>query len=205
MAERDRDDPGGEAEDWDDRERWDVRYREGDRTGAGRPSRIVEDALRWLPRSGFALDVACGAGRNAVALAERGLRVLAVDLSAEGLRLTLRRAGARSLPIQPVRADLGRFALRPGRFDVVVNTRFLLREAFPLIRDALAPGGLLLFETYHEDELDVLGGDIRRAFVLEAGELRRAFEDFEVLLHEEGVFEREEGERGLSRLVARKP
>lgn len=188
----------------DDRTRWDARYRDGDWTDERRPARIVEDARAWLPSEGLALDVACGAGRNALFLAERGLRVLGVDLSQEGLRLMERRARARSLPVQGVLADLARFSLRPGRFDVVVNTHFLLREALPLIRDALAPGGLLVFETYHVDELDVLGGDIRRAFALERGELRRAFPDLEVLLYEEGVFEREEGERGLARMVGRR-
>ena len=54
------------------------------------------------------------------------------------------------------------------------------------------------------DELEVLGGDIRREFALERGEVQAAFADLETLLYEEGVFERREGERGLSRLVARK-
>jgi len=185
-------------------EGWDARYRDGDRVDAPGPSAIVEDALEWLPREGRALDVACGAGRNALFLAQRGFDVLAVDLSLEGLRITGDRARRRGLPVQPVRADLERFAVRPGAFDVVVNTRFLLREAFPLIRSALAPGGLLLFETFHVDELEVLGGDIRRAFVLERGELRAAFDDLEILLYREGVFRRPEGERGLARMVARK-
>ncbi len=194
--------PGGDGE----RARtWNARYRDGDWVDEARPARLVEEVLPLLPREGRALDLACGAGRNALALAERGLRVLAVDLSWEGLLLTRQRGWERSLPIQPVLADLERFAVRPGRFDVVVNTHFLLRETFSLIRDALAPGGLVVFETYHVDEIDVVGGDIRRAYALEPGELRRAFDGFEVLRHEEGVFEREGGQRGLARLVARKP
>lgn len=185
------------------RTRWDDRYRDGDWSDVARPAAIVRDAGPWLPRSGWALDLACGAGRNAVALARRGLRVLAVDLSVEGLRRARERG--RGLAVHPVLADAGRFRVRPGSMQVAVNTRFLLRDAFPLLREALAPGGLLLFETFHADELDLLGGDIRRAFTLERGELLEAFGDWEVLLHEEGVFEREEGERGLGRLVARKP
>ncbi|HSR41911.1 MAG TPA: class I SAM-dependent methyltransferase, partial [Longimicrobiales bacterium] len=103
----------------DDRTRWDARYRDGDWVDEERPARIVEDAEPWLPREGLALDVACGAGRNALFLAGRGLRVLGVDLSREGLGLMERRGRARALPIQGVLADLSRFALRPGRFDVV--------------------------------------------------------------------------------------
>jgi tellurite methyltransferase len=183
---------------------WDERYAEGDWVDVREPSRILTDALPWLPHPGRALDLACGAGRNALFLAERGWRVMGVDLSLEGLRLLGERARARDLPILPVLADAGEFGIRPGAFDLVVNTFFLLRSAFPLIREALRPGGLLVLETFSVIELEELGGDIRRAFTLERGELLEAFGDFEVRLHEEGVFERDEGERGLARLVARK-
>ncbi|MFP3948392.1 MAG: class I SAM-dependent methyltransferase [Gemmatimonadota bacterium] len=189
----------------DERTRWDDRYRAGDWPDVGSPAAIVEDALPWLDGRGTALDLACGAGRNALFLARRGYRVVGADLSIEGLRLLRKRAETEGLRVQPVLVELPRLELRAGSFRAVVNTRFLLRESFDLIRRALAPGGLLLFETYHVDEIDLLGGDIRRAFALEPGELRRAFSDFEILLYEEGVFQRPEGERGLARLIARKP
>lgn len=187
----------------DDRARWEERYRAGDWADVDEPAEIVRDGLDWLKPPGTALDLACGAGRNALFLARQGFGVLAVDVSRAGLERLDRRIG--DLRIQPVHADLERFGTADDAFDVIVNTRFLLRSVFPLIRSALRPGGILLFETYHVDELDVLGGDIRRAYVLERGELRRAFADFELLLYEEGVFERAEGERGLARMIARKP
>lgn len=188
------------------RSRWDERYAEGDWVEAGEPAAIVRDAHPFLEqmRGGRALDVACGAGRNAHFLARQGLRVMGVDLSVAGLRRMQGRAREEELPVLPILADAGRFHVRPGAFDLVVNTFFLLRASFPLLRSALRPGGLLLFETFSVLELDELGGDIRREFTLERGELLEAFPDFQVLLHEEGVFEREEGERGLARLIARK-
>jgi tellurite methyltransferase len=191
--------------------RWDERYREGDWVDARGPADIVRTALPWIEETaaeggpGRALDVACGAGRNAVFLAERGWKVLGFDRSVEGLRILSRRGAERDLPIVPVLADAAEFAVRPGSVDLVVNTHFLLREAFPLLRSALRPGGLLVFETFSVVELEELGGDIRRAFAVERGELLRAFAGFQVLLHEEGVFEREEGDRGLARFVGRKP
>lgn len=188
----------------DRRARWDERYRDGDWADVREPAEVLRRAARWLPPRGRALDLACGAGRNALFLADRGLRVMAVDLSIEGLRRTARRARRRRLPVLAVQADLNRFAVRSGTFDVVVNTHFLLRSTFPLIIEALVPGGLLVFETWSVDEIDVLGGDIRREYALEHGELPRAFADFEVLETREGVVARPEGERGLARLVARK-
>ena len=151
------------------------------------------------------LDVACGAGRNALFLARRGFTVIAVDISWEGLRRLASRARGEGLHIHLVHADLERFLLPDRSIDVIVNTQFLLRSLFPSFRRALKPGGLLIFETHSVDEIEVLGGDVRRAYTLERGELPGEFAEFEPLLSEEGVFEREEGERGLARLVARKP
>jgi hypothetical protein len=54
----------------------------------------------------------------------------------------------------------------PATFDVVVKTYFLLRSTFPLLREGLRPGGLPVFETYDVDEIDTLGGDIRREYAL---------------------------------------
>ncbi len=188
----------------EDRSRWDDRYRTGDWADLDEPARILRDAARWLTPPGLALDVACGAGRNALHLARLGYTVIAADLSSEGLSRLAEQARAANLPIHPIQADLDRFAPPAERFDVIVNTRFLLRSLFPEFRRALKPGGLLLFETFNVDEIEVLGGDIRRAYALERGELRRAFADLEMLLYEEGVFEEDEGERGLARMIARK-
>jgi SAM-dependent methyltransferase len=189
----------------EDRARWDERYRTGDWADVDEPTAILVDAGPWLAPPGLAFDVACGVGRNALHLARLGYTVIAVDISWEGLQRLTRRARRERLPVHPVHADLERFSLPPDTFDVIVNSRFLLRSLFPLFRRALKPGGLLLIETFNVDEIELLGGDIRRAFALERGELLEAFADFEHLLYEEGVFERREGERGLARLIARKP
>ncbi|UCC84155.1 MAG: class I SAM-dependent methyltransferase [Gemmatimonadota bacterium] len=189
----------------DDRARWDERYAEGDWADIDEPAGILEDAEAWLAEPGLALDVACGAGRNALWLARRGFKVMAVDISWEGLQRLQRRARHEKLDIQIVLADLESFALAPDTFDLIVNSRFLLRSLFPAFRTALKPGGLLLVETFNVDEIDVLGGDIRHAYALERGELRQVFWDFETLLYEEGVFEEAEGERGLARMIARRP
>jgi len=188
-----------------DRARWEDRYRDGDWADVAEPATILQDAEAWLEPPGLALDVACGAGRNALFLARSGFTVMAVDISWEGLQRLARRGRSQSLDIHPVHADLQRFAVPPNSFDLIINTRFLLRSLFPIFRASLRPGGLLLLETYNVDEIEVLGGDIRREYALEHGELEREFAGLRFLLHEEGVFQRREGERGLARLIARKP
>ncbi len=189
----------------EDRARWDERYRTGDWADIDEPAVILKKAERWLRPPGLALDVACGAGRNSLFLARLGFTVIAVDISWEGVQRLARRARGESLPVHPIHADLERFALPPECFDLIVNTRFLLRSLFPTLRGALRRGGLLAFETYTVDEIEVLGGDIRRVYALERGELRQAFADFELKFYEEGVLEQAEGKRGLARMLARKP
>ncbi len=164
----------------------------------------MRDALPHLGPPGVALDLASGAGPDARFLADRGWKVLALDLSIEGLR-RMRAADRPGRNPWPVLGDAATFRTRPAAFDLVVNHRFLLRESFALIRESLRPGGLLLFETFSVIELEELGAGIHPAFTLRRGELLEAFVGWEILLHEEGVFEREEGERGLARLIARKP
>jgi SAM-dependent methyltransferase len=189
----------------DDRARWDERYRIGDWADIDEPATILKKAEAWLAPPGLALDVACGAGRNAIHLARLGYIVIAIDISWEGLQRLAERARAEKLRIHIVHADLECFILKDERFDLIINNRFLLRSLFPAFKRALKPGGLLLFETMTVDEIELLGGDIRREFALERGELRAEFSSFETLLYEEGVFEESEGERGLARLAARKP
>jgi SAM-dependent methyltransferase len=189
----------------EERRRWEERYAAGDWISIDEPAAVVRRAEGRLPAAGLAWDVACGAGRHSLLLARHGLHVLATDLSWQGLRRLGARAQVEALPIFPVHADLETWRPRPGpRFDVIVNTYFLLRDLFPVYRETLKPGGWLLFETYNVDEIEMLGGDIRRAFALERTELRDAFGDFEILEYEEGVLQTDEGERGLARMIARK-
>ncbi len=188
-----------------DRARWDDRYREGDWADIDEPATILKDAEAWLRPPGLALDVACGAGRNALFLARRGFTVVAVDVSREGLRRLARRARSQALDVHPIQADLERFSFPADAFDLIINSRFLLRSLFPTFRSSLKPGGLLLIETYNVDEIELLGGDIQRQYALGRGELEHEFAGFRFLVYEEGVFERREGERGLARLIAMKP
>ncbi|HLU32183.1 MAG TPA: class I SAM-dependent methyltransferase, partial [Acidimicrobiia bacterium] len=61
-------------------ERWDERYREAPLSWPAEPNEFVEEELAGL-EPGTAVDLACGEGRNAVWLAERGWQVTGVDFS----------------------------------------------------------------------------------------------------------------------------
>ena len=132
-----------------ERERWNRRYAASDRIHATSvPNRFLVAEIADLP-PGAALDLACGAGRNAVWLAERGWRVTAVDFSPVALGLARDLAASRGVAIDWIEADVVTWTAAPRAWDLVTvlylqlpapERRATLRRAV----DAVRPGGTLL-------------------------------------------------------------
>jgi SAM-dependent methyltransferase len=127
--------------------------------------------VRWMAFLGpqaRVLDLACGHGRNTAAALARGARVLAVDRDRDALaRLP---EGA-----QPLCADLEGAPwpseLAPAsQFDAIVVANYLFRPRLDLLPACLAPGGLMLYETFAAGNARY-GRPANPAFLLEPGEL----------------------------------
>jgi SAM-dependent methyltransferase len=104
--------------------------------------------VRWaalIRPGGAALDVACGHGRHARHLAALGLRVTAVDRDAAALEALAGLGGVRA-----VQADLegAPWPFPAGAFDGVVVVNYLHRPLFDALAAGLAPGGVLIYETF---------------------------------------------------------
>lgn len=134
----------------DAKQHWEERYNERDRFWSGRANvRLVEVASALNP--GTALDLGSGEGGDAMWLAERGWRVVAVDISDTALRRAAEDAAARGVGdrIDFQQHDLSK-SFPEGEFDLV-NAQFL-HSTLPLDRTAIfsaaaravRPGGLLL-------------------------------------------------------------
>lgn len=186
--------PEGDADRWN--ERW---------TGAepGPPARVLTENAHLLPRSGRALDLACGLGSNAVFLADRGLAVEAWDISNVATTALGARLGARG--VVRVR-DILLEPPPPDSFDVIVLVRYLERSLARDIAAALRPGGLLFAQTFAQERVTDRGPR-RDAYRLAPGELLRLYPGLEpVVLREEGrLGELARGLRDEALLVARKP
>jgi tellurite methyltransferase len=168
------------------RAKWEERHRDAT---PGDPEPSVIEMLPLLPR-GKALDIAAGNGRNAIALARGGWRVVAADFSRTGMLTLNEIARHENLPISAIVADLEKtFPFRPNSFDVILNVSYLDRALVPLLRDALSPRGALLFDTYLIDEADEAGhGHLRNnRFTLDHYELRALLADLELLRYREGL------------------
>src|SRR4051812_9846988 len=107
------------------------------------PCAWLTDHAALLPSPATALDVACGRGRHAVWLAERGFSVVALDRNVDALRALQHLAKARTLPIRASVRDLesGAPSLGTATFDVIVVIHYLHRPLIPALLAALRPGG----------------------------------------------------------------
>ncbi len=165
------------------------------------------ERLRAATASGPLLDVACGSGRNALALGRAGLRVIGVDRSRERLGTLQRAARAERLPVHAVRADLEAGASLPiatASVGAVLVFRYLHRPLAPELERVLAGGGLLVYETFTIHHRDVAEHPRNPAFLLEPDELPALFPGLEVLRYEEARV-RAPAPAAVARLVARKP
>lgn len=169
-------------------------------TRAAQPNNLLVRFRDKLAPGKFALDLACGSGRNSVYLAQCGQRVFAIDRSAEALdngRELARLAGVR---VNWIRADLASSELPVRNLHVVTCFYYRDPHLYPLIRTAVARGGFLFYETFTLEQLNFPSGPRNRDYLLKPGELLEVFRDWRVLYYREVA-----SERGLASLIAQKP
>jgi tellurite methyltransferase len=194
---------------------WDAKHRAAAKGEAAEPASFVRELLPLLPR-GPALDLACGTGRHTLLLAARHQHVTAVDGSPVALEILERRAREARRSVRRVEdpsriapfksgialvcADLEEATLPVRAFALILCVHYLQRSLFPQIEQALAPGGMLLFETYTCEQLEFAGGPKNPEYLLRTGELRQAFPSLRL------VFYRElRAGKGIASLIAQKP
>lgn len=164
----------------EDRKRWDERYaarREGPVTSPEAPEALalLDDAmLAQIPTTGFAVDIACGVGAQSLWLAQRGMHVLAIDVSPIAIDLTRAAADehdlAGQIEVRVVDLDAGLPEDAAGA-ALVICQRFRSPELYPAIVGVLGQGGTAIVTVLSEVGLDGTPG----AFHAPGGELVDAF------------------------------
>ena len=149
------------------------------------------------PGGARVLDLACGQGRHSRWLMRQGHQVTAVDRDAQAL------AGLAELGpwVRTLQADLenGPWPLEGREFEAVVVTNYLWRPLWPRILVSLAPGGLLLYETFADGNASV-GRPARPEFLLQSGELLRICAGLRIVAYEDGFLNHPE--RFVQRIAA---
>lgn len=162
--------------------------------GLGLPSDWVTRWAHLLRPSSSVLDLACGTGRHVRWLAAQGHRLTGVD-----------RDAAACEPLRDVAevivadVEAGPWPCAGRQFDAVLVTNYLWRPLWPQILASLAPGGLLIYETFGAGN-ETVGRPARPDFLLQAGELLERCKDLHVLAYEDGFLSAPD--RFVQRIVA---
>jgi len=144
-----------------DRQKWNSRYAAGAYASRLQPTVLLEEFFEEADHK-CALDVACGAGRNAIWLAARGVEVDAVDVSAVALAAAERRALAEAVRVNWLEQDLDLPLVGMRCYDLIVLVRYADLKLTRQLIELLAPGGVLLVEAH-------LGGPLFSAAKVEVG------------------------------------
>lgn len=161
------------------------------------PSPWIQRWTHLLPPQASVLDLACGPGRHLRWLQARGHRVTGVDRDAQAL------AGLQGLG-ELLCADIenGPWPLPGRRFDAVLVTNYLWRPLWPALLDSVAPGGLLLYETFARGN-EAFGKPSRPDFLLAPGELLQVCAGWHVVAYEQGLLD--QPDRAVQRIAALRP
>jgi SAM-dependent methyltransferase len=191
-------------------DRWQERYATDEYRFGTAPNVFLASQAKLLPKSGKALAVADGEGRNGVFLAEHGLDVLSLDFSPNAQATARKLAAARGVTISVEQADVINWSYPPDAFDVVAAIFFQFAappdrdRIFAGIKRTLKRGGLLLLEGYGPKQLEYKTGGpgiLENLYTREI--LEAAFGDFALLDIREYDAELHEGagHGGMSALV----
>jgi 2-polyprenyl-3-methyl-5-hydroxy-6-metoxy-1,4-benzoquinol methylase len=173
-----------------DKIRWNEKYKQkGLEAFGAEPAEwlVAHESLLVEQPKGFALDLACGNGRNAFYLAKLGFTVDAVDISDVALSWLQKQVRERQVAVHPKVMNLETALLPKHRYQVILNINYLERSIFDGIKEALLPDGLLFFETMTKDHIAILGNQMNPKFVLDYNELLHAFSDLRILHYREAI------------------
>lgn len=169
---------------------WDQRFTGEEFVYGKQPNDFLRQQVAGLA-AGQALCLAEGEGRNAVFLAELGHQVCAQDISPVGLRKAEALAQQKGVNITTLCCDLAALDLKPTSLDLIAAIWMhvepeLRARVFEQAVAALRPGGHLLIEAYHPQQLNFSsGGPTRRELLIEAAQLQQELATLEPLILQE--------------------
>lgn len=168
------------------RNEWEERYSTGEYDPGDRPMPSLAETVEWLPE-GRALDLATGQGRNALFLAEHGYDVDAIDIAPSALREASQRADERGVDVEWLAADIDEFEFPNGVYDVITVSYYVNFDRLPDIKEALEPGGVLLYEHHLRSTNPVDRGPGGDRYRMRSNDLLHACLDMTVLRYDEAT------------------
>lgn len=164
--------------------KWDAKYAQTNLQTIANPCFVLQAHSHFLPFNGQALDLACGLGGNARFLAQCGLKTHAWDISDNALTVLNNYASLNHLTITPLITDLQQMILPYQQFEVIVVSRYLDRNQFKAIEEALKPNGLLFYQTFLAPVQD--NAPQNPNFYIQSNEFNQAWSKLQTLVYGEG-------------------
>ena len=184
-----------------DRLFWNKRYDTETYILGKEPVEFLKEHINILP-GGKALDIAMGEGRNAVFLAKNGFEVDGCDVSEIAVKKTLELAKENNVRVNVFVADLEIYKPPKDTYDVVACFYYLQRSLIPQIKEALKPGGMVIYETYTIENCERgFEGPKNRDYLLKTNELLDLFKDLTIIYYKELVLD---DKKAVASLIARK-
>jgi SAM-dependent methyltransferase len=190
--------------------RWEARFSVGEYLFGERPNAYLASKAALLTRGSRALSIADGEGRNSVWLAEQGLRVDAFDFSPTAVAKAERLALSRGVRVGFNVSETFAWNWAPSAYDLVaaIFIQFaspaVRQRLFPLIKQTLKPGGLLILQGYRVEQLQYgTGGPPEADHLYTEAMIREALQDMDIVelrCYDEQVDEGK-GHSGMSALI----
>ena len=180
------------------------------------PCSLLSQYQYLLPTHGTAIDIACGTGGNAIFLANHGLTTRAIDIS----DVVIEQLNSRNVPgltancqdvekhpkLTCITNPTNTLPNSQGKFNVIVVSCYLYHDLCPAIIEALTPGGILFYQTFHQQKQSS-SGPSNPKFLLKNNELLDLFSPLDTLIFHQlsNQGDLSQGNRDLSSLIAQKP
>jgi len=199
--------------------KWNDKYAGDDLAFGTDPNVFLTTQSHQFKKGGELLAVGDGEGRNGIWLTQQGHHVLSVDGAENGVKKAIQRARESGLEKQfsGLCVDLLNWQWPVNKFDTVVSlhVHFMPKERkamYQAMYSALKPGGIILIEVFHPDQVGrECGGPNMAELCATPEDFKTDFSDAEILLVEKNIREIKQskfhpaGEGVVSRLVAKKP
>lgn len=180
---------------------WDKKYETEAYIFGKEPVEFLKEHLDILPR-GKALDIAMGEGRNAVFLAKNGFAVDGCDISETAVKKAKELAREHNVSIHAFVADLETSKLPKDTYDVIACFYYLQRDLIPQMKEALKPGGMIIYETYTIENWERgFEGPKNKEYLLKPNELLDLFKDLKIIYYRELVLN---NKKAIASLIAKK-
>lgn len=180
---------------------WDKKYETEAYIFGKEPVEFLREHIDLLPE-GKAMDIAMGEGRNAVFMAKNGFEVDGCDISEIAVKKAQSLAKEHNVKIHAFVADLETYRLPKDTYNVIACFYYLQRDLVPQMKDALKPGGMIIYETYTIENLERgFDGPKNKEYLLKSNELLTLFKDLKIIYYRELVLN---NKKAIASLIAKK-